>query len=509
MEGSICQAGTRFEVSHPPIEGKNYINGIWQQPTQQQYLENHSPNHPEDCLGRFPNSCAADVAAAVAAAKQAYPAWKATPAPRRAQYLFQLATHLEGIKGSLAVEMTREMGKSLEEAQGDIQEAIDMALYIAGEGRRLYGKTTPCELPSKLAFTLRQPIGVCGLITPWNFPIAVPSWKLLPCLLAGNTAVFKPSEEAPLMGQRFVEAFEAVGLPPGVLNLVQGAGSTTGQALVEHPDVQLISFTGSSQTGASIASQCGALLKRVALELGGKNACIVMNDADIELAARGVAWGAFGTSGQRCTATSRVLVQRDIKPRFMQALLQAVKALDVGDTTAGASIGPLINARQRNAVLAHIRRAHHEGATCILGGQALYQQKGYFIAPTIFDGVQPHMAIAQQEIFGPVLAVLEFDTLSQAIELCNQVEYGLSSAIYTANIGQAFQAVEALEAGITYVNAPSIGAEVHLPFGGVKKTGNGSREAADTVLDTYTEWKTVYIDYSGQLQRAQMDTHWA
>jgi alpha-ketoglutaric semialdehyde dehydrogenase len=509
MEGSICTAGTRYEVASTPLQGKNYINGCWQAASQPRLFEDRSPNHPEDCLGYFPDSSSADVATAVAAAVDAFPAWKATPAPKRAQYLYKLATHLEGMKESLAVEMTREMGKSLEEARGDIQEAIDMALYVAGEGRRLTGKTTPCELPNKLAFTLRQPVGVCGLITPWNFPIAVPSWKILPCLLAGNTAVFKPSEEAPLMGQRLVEAFEAVGLPPGVLNLVQGKGATAGQALVEHPDVRLISFTGSSETGAQVASRCGALHKRVALELGGKNACIIMNDANLALAAKGVAWGAFGTSGQRCTATSRVLVQKEVKARFMEALLQEAQALEVGDTTAGATIGPLINAAQRDKVVGHIRQALHEGAICLLGGEALHQRKGYFVAPTILDGVQPHMAVAREEVFGPVLAVLEFETLEEAIALANDVEYGLSSAIYTRDVSQALRAVEALEAGITYVNAPSIGAEVHLPFGGVKKTGNGSREAADVVLDTYTEWKTVYIDYSDTLQRAQMDVDWA
>ena len=487
-----------------PVHGYNFIKGQWRSSVSQQMFQSLSPNNPEDVVGIFPLSNATDVNMAVESAKEAYPLWKATPAPERAKYLVRVAELLKRDKAKLTQEMTFEMGKSLIEAGGDIQEAIDMAYFIAGEGRRLYGLTTPSELPHKWAMTTRQPMGVCGLITPWNFPIAVPSWKLFPCLLAGNTAVFKPAEDAPLMGQRFVELFEEAGLPKGVLNLVQGIGEEAGQALVHHADVRLISFTGSSETGALIASQCGASLKRHALELGGKNACVVMEDADLELAAEGIVWGAFGTSGQRCTATSRLLVQSSIKEALLEKIHQHMEALVLGDTTEGAMIGPLINEKQFRRVLGYIEMAHAEGAKCLRGGKSL-ARKGYFIEPTLFEEVNPRMQIAQEEVFGPVLAMMTFDSFEEAIQLANATDYGLSSAIFTTNMSLAFQAIESLEAGITYVNAPSIGAEVHLPFGGVKKTGNGHREASASVLETYTELKTVYIDYSGCLQKAQID----
>jgi len=488
------------------IEGLNYINGTWQDAVSNARFDDSSPNNPQDVIGRFPASTLEDVDLAVKSAQEAFPQWKATPAPERAKILIKVAQLLERDKASLTQEMTREMGKSLVEAGGDIQEAIDMAYFVAGEGRRLYGQTTPSELPNKWAMTMRQPVGVCGLITPWNFPIAVPSWKILPCLLAGNTIVFKPAEDAPLMGQRFVEIFAEAGLPKGVLNLVQGIGETTGQAIVNHPDIRLISFTGSSETGATIAAQCGAQLKRVALELGGKNACIVMDDADLELAAEGIAWGAFGTSGQRCTATSRLLVHHSAKARLLDLLLAETAKLVVGNTLEGADIGPIINPTQLKRVVDYIAIAQAEGATLLCGGHQI-ESDGYFVAPTILDGVTPTMRIAQEEVFGPVLAVMSFDTLEEAIAIANGVDYGLSSAIFTNNMSHAFQAVEQLEAGITYVNAPSIGAEVHLPFGGVKKTGNGHREAASQAFDVFTEWKTVYIDYSGRLQKAQLDNN--
>jgi len=488
------------------IYGFNYINGEWREPLSRHFFENRSPNNPQDVIGSFPASTLEDVDLAIKSAQEAFAAWKATPAPERAKILIKVAQILERDKASLTQEMTREMGKSLVEAGGDIQEAIDMAYFVAGEGRRLYGQTTPSELPNKWAMTMRQPVGVCGLITPWNFPIAVPSWKILPCLLAGNTIVFKPAEDAPLMGQRFVEVFAEAGLPKGVLNLVQGIGETTGQAIVNHPDIRLISFTGSSETGATIAAQCGSQLKRVALELGGKNACIVMEDADLALAAEGIAWGAFGTSGQRCTATSRLLVHHSVKARLLELLLAETAKLVVGNTLEGADIGPIINPTQLKRVLDYIAIAQAEGATLLCGGHPI-ESDGYFVAPTIFDDVTPTMRIAQEEVFGPVLTVMSFDTLEEAIAIANGVDYGLSSAIFTNNMSHAFKAVEALEAGITYVNAPSIGAEVHLPFGGVKKTGNGHREAASQAFDVFTEWKTVYIDYSGRLQKAQIDNN--
>jgi aldehyde dehydrogenase (NAD+) len=484
----------------------NFINGQWQPSASGATLPNTNPANPADVVGHFPLSNASDVDAAAKAAKAAYASWRLVPPPERANVLYKFADYVKTHKLAWAQTMSREMGKTLTEAKGDVQEAIDMALFVAGEGRRLYGHTTTSELANKFAMTLRLPLGVCGLITPWNFPVAVPSWKLLPALLAGNTVVFKPAEDAPLMGQRLVEAFEAVGLPAGVLNLVQGDGATTGAAMVEHPDICLISFTGSTATGAGIAERCGRLHKRCSLEMGGKNAIIVLDDANLDLAAEGVVWGAFGTSGQRCTATSRLVVHEAVHDALLAKVIAKTQTLVLGDPQeATTQVGPLINARALAKVERYLGIAQEEGATLVLGGQRVAGQAGYYIEPTIYTSVTPTMRIAQEEIFGPVLCVIKVASFDEAIAVANGVDYGLSSAIYTANVSRAFKAMRDLEAGITYINAPTTGAEVHLPFGGVKNTGNGHREAADVVLDTYTEWKTVYVDYSDTLQRAQID----
>ncbi|HMF47936.1 MAG TPA: aldehyde dehydrogenase family protein, partial [Candidatus Saccharimonadales bacterium] len=414
-------------------------------------------------------------------------------------------------KEELARIETREMGKVLKETRGDVQEGIDCAFYVAGEGRRLFGETTPAELPNKFAMSVRAPVGVCALITPWNFPLAIPTWKLFPALICGNTVILKPAEDTPHTATRFVEILNEAGVPPGVVNLVHGRGEEVGAALVRHRDVQLVSFTGSAAVGREIASVCGQNLTRVSLELGGKNAQIVMEDADLDLAVEGALWGAFGTTGQRCTATSRLLVHRDVAKKTIDMLVERARKIKIGDgLDESVEMGPLINQAAREKVVRYIDIGKQEGARLLTGG-AIYDQGacagGYFFQPTIFDQVKPAMRIAQEEIFGPVLSVIEISSFDEAIAVLNGTAYGLSSSIYTNDVARAFRSMRDIEAGITYINGPTIGAEVHLPFGGVKDTGNGHREAGTTVYDIFSEWKSIYVDYSGKLQKAQIDNN--
>jgi aldehyde dehydrogenase (NAD+) len=487
----------------------NYIDGKWQASRTGHTFEDLNPANKIDIIGVFPRSDASDVDAAVKAARGHYPRWRKVPAPRRAEIMFRAAEIMVQRKDELARLMTREMGKVLKEASGDVQEAIDMTYYIAGEGRRLFGQTTPSELPDKFAMSVRTPIGVVAAITPWNFPLAIPTWKLIPALVAGNTVVFKPAEDTPLMAQRLVEILLEAGLPEGVLNLVQGIGEEAGAALVAHPDVNLVSFTGSCETGREVAKVCAEHYKRISLEMGGKNPIIVMDDADLDLALEGAVWGAFGTTGQRCTAASRLIVHRAVLQKFTDGLVQRAERLRLGDGLLPTTdVGPLINAAQLRRVHGYTEIARQEGATILSGGQ-IYTAgdcaKGFFYAPTIFADVSPDMRIAQEEIFGPCPAIIAVSSLEEAIDVANSTVYGLSSAIYTRDVNRAFVAMRDLEAGITYVNSSTIGAEVHLPFGGVKQTGNGHREGSQAVLDVFTEWKTLYIDYSGRLQKAQID----
>lgn len=487
----------------------NYINGKWQASRAGRTFEDLNPANKTDIIGRFPRSDASDVDAAVQAARVHYHRWHKVPAPRRAEIMFRAAEIMVRRKDELARSMTREMGKVLQEASGDVQEAIDMTYYIAGEGRRLFGQTTPSELPDKFAMSVRVPIGVAAAITPWNFPLAIPTWKLIPALVAGNTVVFKPAEDTPLMAQRLVEILLEAGLPEGVLNLVQGIGEEAGVALVAHPDVKVVSFTGSSETGREVAKVCAEHYKKVALEMGGKNPIVVMDDADLDLALEGAVWGAFGTTGQRCTATSRLIVHRAVLREFTDRFVERAQQLRLGDGLLPTTdVGPLINEAQLRRVHSYTEIARQEGAKILTGGY-IYTEgdcaKGFFYAPTIFAEVTPDMRIAQEEIFGPCPAIMEVGSLEEAIDVANSTTYGLSSAIYTRDVNKAFIALRELEAGITYVNSSTIGAEVHLPFGGVKHTGNGHREGSQTVLDVFTEWKTLYIDYSGRLQKAQID----
>ena len=488
----------------------NYINGEWVPSESGEVFENVNPADTRDIIGRFPLSTQQDVNEAVNAAQQAFPRWKKMPAPRRAELLFRLGEILIRDKERFTQDMTREMGKVLKEAGGDVQEAIDCTYYTAGEGRRLHGFTTPAEMPDKFAMCVRQPVGLCGLITPWNFPMAIPSWKLIPALVCGNTVVIKPAEDTPLSTYNLVKACEEAGIPPGVVNLVTGYGETVGAGMTNHPALRLISFTGSTETGRIVASACAERNAICSLEMGGKNVIMVMDDAEIDLAIEGAIWGAFGTSGQRCTASSRIVVHKKVYKQFSQKLVEATRGLRIGNgADAKTDVGPVINSAAVEKIMGYIDVGRHEdGATLAYGGKRLTKGEyanGYFIQPTVFTDVAPDMRIAQEEIFGPVTAVIPTNSLDEAVEIANGVRYGLSAAIYTRDVNRAFRAMNEMYTGIFYVNASTIGAEVHLPFGGTKATGNGHREAGTQVLDIFSEWKSIYVDYSGNLQRAQID----
>ena len=493
-------------MSHPIYH--NLIDGQWLPAAGGKTCLNLNPADHCDVVGEFPSSGAEDVNRAVEAAKEAFRTWRLVPAPKRAEILRRTGDLLAQRKEKYARDMTREMGKVLAETRGDVQEAIDEAFYVAGEGRRLFGVTTPSELQNKFAMSVRMPVGVVGLITPWNFPMAIPSWKLFPALVAGNTCVIKPATDTPLSTYNLVQTLADAGVPAGVINIVSGSGSDAGQALVEHPQVRAISFTGSSAVGSHVGQHAAATFKPVSLEMGGKNAMIVMDDANLDLALDGALWGAFGTTGQRCTATSRILLQKGIAKQFTKRLVERAEMLKIGNgLDESVEVGPQVNASQIETSNKYVDIAMAEGAKLLLGGGPLTDgdyANGNFFAPTVFAAVTPNMRIAREEVFGPVVALLEFETFEDAVEIANSIDYGLSTSIYTKNVNRAFTAMRDLEAGITYINAPTIGAEVHLPFGGVKHTGNGHREGLGAI-DFFTTWKAVYVDYSDKLQRAQID----
>ena len=488
----------------------NHIGGAWVAPRTGAFAPNVNPADHRDVVGEFPRSGAADVAAAVASAQRGFAQWKRTPAPLRGDVLRRVGDLLAARKEEIASLMTREMGKPLAETRGDVQEGIDTAYYAATEGRRMFGHTVPSELANKWAMSFRRPIGVAGLVTPFNFPLAIPTWKAFPALVCGNSVILKPAEDVPHTAHVLVEILLEAGLPPEVIQLVHGDGEA-GRALVEHPDVPVISFTGSTETGSRVGETCGRMHKRLSLEMGGKNAQVVLDDADLELALEGVLWGAFGTTGQRCTATSRLILQAEIHDRFVTMLHDRAKALRFGDgRAAGTDVGPLIHEEAREKVERYVAIARDEGATVALGGHRATDgalAHGTFFEPTILVGVQPAHRVAREEIFGPVLSVLRVETADEAFALNNDVAYGLSSSVYTRDVRLAFRALQELDNGITYVNAPTIGAEAHLPFGGVKQTGNGHREGGWEVYEFYSETKVGYVDYSGRLQRAQLDTY--
>ena len=502
------QAVARPADASGQMEFLNYIGGTWVPAQSGKTFESRNPAKPDELIGVFPESDAADVHAAVAAAKKAYESWRLFPAPRRGEILYRAGEMLIARKEQLARELTQEMGKVLPEARGDVQEVIDMAFFAAGEGRRLHGETTPSELPNKFAMSLRVPLGVVGLITPWNFPMAIPSWKLMPALICGNTCVLKPASDTPLLSHRLVEILVEAGLPKGVVNVVYGSGSAVGEPLMSHPDVRLISFTGSTAIGRRVNEACAPSFKRVSLEMGGKNAIVIMEDANLDLAVDGVIWGAFGTSGQRCTAASRVIVHQAVHAAVRDKLVARIQSLKLGDgLDPSVQIGPVINEKAMKGILDYIEIGKAEGATLLTGGKrAESAGSGWFIEPTLFDEVRPTMRIAQEEIFGPVTAMIPATDFEDAIRIANDTHFGLSLAIYTRDVNRAFTAMRDLESGLVYINAPTIGAEVHLPFGGTKETGNGHRDAGLTALDVFSEWKSVFVDYSDRLQRAQIDT---
>jgi len=489
----------------------NHIGGKWFWPEGAEEIKSVNPADTSDVICVAPASTDKEVDAAVQACKKAATDWRRTPPPARAAIIRKAGEIMIERKQEMGAMVTREAGKPIAEGLGDVQEAIDMADLAAGEGRRLYGDTAPSELPNKMCLTLREPLGICGLITPWNFPVAIPAWKTLHALICGNTVVFKPASDTPMCGMMFTQALLDAGLPEGVMNLVQGRGSAIGEAMSNHPDIKLICITGSTETGAHVAGICGNTGKHVSLECGGKNAEIVMDDANLDLAVEGALWGAFGTAGQRCTATSRLIVHEAVYDEMIDRMVAGAKSLTLGpgleETT---DVGPLVNEGQMKKVLEYIRIGLEEDkARMVCGGKRATGEKvdkGWFVEPTIFADVTRKMRIFQEEIFGPVLSVVKVSSLAEAVETLNDSAYGLSSSIYTQDINSAMWAMREIEAGIVYINGPTIGAEVHMPFGGVKGTGNGHREAGKTGLDIFSEWKTVYIDYSGKLQRAQIDT---
>jgi aldehyde dehydrogenase (NAD+) len=488
---------------------RNYIGGEWVDAASGETFTSTSPANGET-IGTFPKSGAEDVDRAVAAAKDAFEDWRLVPAPKRGEILFRFAQLVTDHKQELTDLMTHEMGKVKAEAGGDVQEAIDMSYYMAGEGRRLWGQTTPSELKDKFNMSVRMPIGVVGVITPWNFPIAIPSWKIVPALVCGNTVVFKPATDTPLLGERFVELLTEAGVPAGVVNVVHGGGGAVGDRLVRHPDVPVITLTGSRETGVEVMRNAADCLKHVHLELGGKNAVIVLDDADVDLAVEGILWSAFGTSGQRCTAASRVIVQEGAYERLQSGLVEAAESLRLGvgwdDET---DVGPVINKAALEKIHSYTQIGVDEGARLLTGGEVATGdglEDGFYYRPTIFGDVDAQMRVAQEEIFGPTTALIRVRDFDEAVRVSNGIRFGLSSSIFTRDVNKAFRAMRDLQAGITYINAGTIGAEVHLPFGGTKDTGNGHREAGQAALDVFTEWKSIYVDYSGKLQKAQIDT---
>ena len=490
---------------------KNYIDGRWVGSKSGQTFRSINPADIDDVVGVVSRSGREDVDQAVRAARGAYDAWRLTPAPRRGEILFRAAEILLRNKESLGKIETREMGKILSEGLGDVQEAIDMGYYMAGEGRRLSGETVPSELSYKDMKSVRVPVGVFGLITPWNFPMAIPAWKVFPALICGNTVVFKPSSDTPVCAAKFVGALVEAGLPKGVLNLVHGSGGEAGEYLVSHPAVDAVSFTGSFDTGKRLEAICGSIHRTIATEMGGKNAIIVMDDANLDLAVEGAVWGGFGTTGQRCTAASRIVAHRKVYRKFIEKFKTAASRLKLGDgLQKETDMGPVINESQFNKILRYIETGKSEGAKLILGGKACRKDncsKGYFIEPTIFIDVTPEMRIAREEIFGPVVSVIKAENLEDAVQIVNRTSYGLSSSIYTQNVNASAIAERDLETGIVYVNASTIGAEIQLPFGGIKHSGYGRKEAGGRggALDTYSRWKVIYRDFSGRLQKAQID----
>ncbi len=478
----------------------NFIGGEWTPSDSGRTYPVYNPAHKDRLLGHSQLSNPEDALRAVAAASEAAAAWADTPAPLRAQVLFRALEIMERRAEEIARTITEEEGKPLPDARGEVKRAMNIMEYAAGEGRRMFGYTTPSELPSTVAYTVRRPLGVVGIITPWNFPIAIPAWKMAPALICGNAIVFKPASATPLSAVKLVEVFEEAGVPPGVLNLITGPGGSVGNALVESPDVSAISFTGSTEIGTELYTRSAALLKKVQAEMGGKNAVILLADADLDKALGGIVQGAFGSTGQRCTATSRVIVEDAVYDEFMQRLIDSTSKLTIGDGILdGIDISPLSSESQQRTVSEYIAAGAAEGATLAYGGRTLSGgefDEGWYVEPTIFTDVSPDMRIAREEIFGPVLTVFRARDLEHAVEISNSVKFGLSSSVYTRDIPRAFRYINTVDAGMVHVNAPTLGGEVHLPFGGLKASGVGQREQGVEAVDFFSEVITVYIDYA-------------
>ena len=486
------------------MEFQNYINGKWVK--GRNTFSTINPAN-EELVAEIAQAEISDVDAAVHAGTNAFQSWRLTPAPLRGELLYKVGDILKQKKEELARLLTQDMGKVIAEARGDVQEAIDMAYFMGGEGRRLLGYTAPVEMPNKFGMAVRDPSGVVGLITPWNFPIAVPSWKIFPALVAGNTIIWKPSPETPAISAAFVKVFEEAGLPAGVFNLLLAPGAEVGKALVEHPGVRVLSFTGSTITGRAIAESAGRLNKKLSLEMGGKNAIIVLDDANNELVTDATLWAAFGTSGQRCTAASRLIIQKGIANKVKESLVERTKTLKLGNgLEETVQIGPVINKAALERIHNYVQIGQKEGARALVGASvADVNGKGFFYTPTLFDGVRPGSTLEAEEIFGPVLSIIEVDSLEEAIEVNNRSQYGLSTSIFTQDVNRAFTAMRDIFSGLVYINHGTTGAEIQFPFGGVRGTGNGHREAGQAALEVFTEWKSIYVDYSGKLQRAQID----
>ncbi len=489
---------------------KNYINGEWVESKTGETFENRNPADTSDLVGVFQKSGAEDVNDAITAASEAYKKWRLVPAPKRAEIIYIIGQKLIEKKEEISQQMTREMGKVIKETRGDTQEAIDMSFLYAGEGRRMFGHTTPSEMPDKFQMSMRIPLGVAAMITPWNFPIAIPAWKMIPALVCGNTCVIKPATDTPVSVVNFMKVMEECGIPPGVVNMVTGSGTSVGEPLMTDKRVKVVSFTGSTETGRRVSEACASDFRHCHLEMGGKNPIIIMDDADVDLAVDGAVWGGFGTTGQRCTAASRVIVHKRVYKQFLDGFVKRAKALKVGNgLDESIEMGPAISESQMNTVLEYMEIGKNEDkAKLMCGGGRLTggdYDRGWFTQPTIFADVDPLMRIAKEEIFGSVVSVIPCDNLDHGIEIANDTIYGLSAAVYTSDVNKAFRAIRDVYTGLFYVNASTIGAEVHLPFGGTKHTGNGHREAGTAALDVFSEWRSIYIDFSGKLQKAQID----
>ncbi|HZU01346.1 MAG TPA: aldehyde dehydrogenase family protein [Ktedonobacteraceae bacterium] len=478
---------------------QNFIGGQWRPSHSEETFVSTNPARSREVIGYYQKSSIADLEDAVEAAMKAQKAWAATPAPARGEILLRTAQLLEQHKEELAVLMTREMGKVLKETRGEVQVTIDVARFIAGEGRRAEGETLPSGLPDKFCMTIRQPLGIIGIITPWNFPLSIPAWKTFPALQAGNTVILKPASDTPLLVLKMAELLHEAGLPAGVLNVITGPGGTLGDALASHKHINMISLTGSTEVGRRVAELCARDLRRCALELGGKNAVIVLEDADLDLAADSIAWGAFGTTGQRCTATSRVIVQQSVQKALTDRLVAAAEKLKIGDgLNPQIDMGPLVNSGRVRAVHEYTEIGKQEGAVLVTGGTPLTTGEysdGAFYKPTIFTEVQPGMRIAREEVFGPFISLLPVRSYEEAIEVANSTEYGLSTAIFTEDMRLTFRAMRDIESGLVYFNAPTTGAEIHLPFGGMKQSGNGHRELGSGAVDEFSEVKSVFVSY--------------